>query len=334
MNLRFGIIGVGYFGKHYVRLLQEMEGVELVCVATRSASFDREIQNFPATIKRCASADELLSSGDIDCVVIATPVSTHADFAVAALNKGKHVLLEKPMASTLTQAKQIAAAVEKSGRVFMIGHQYCYNDYIRQLKKEIESKTIGDISYCFAQHLYAGPVRLDIGCFWETATHELAIIDYLFPGIKMIHASGQSVDMMQSGRDDATTAVIAFDNGLSATIITSWFAPQKVRRMIMAGAKGQVVFDEKETHPLVFYTHPYPLSESPEPHTSHFFEITDQEKYIPDIQPCEPLRNQLDHFIECIREQKTPLTGIEHGMRVTGMLDQVTISIKRENSSI
>lgn len=327
MNLRFGVIGVGYFGKHYVRLLQEMEDVELVGVATRTMLSDEKIPNLGIATRRYTSADELLHNADIDCVVIATPVFTHVDLAVAALNNGKHVLLEKPLATTLAEAKQIAAAVEKSGCVFMIGHQYCYNDYIRQLKKEIDNKTIGDVSYLFAQHLYAGPVRLDMGCFWETATHELAVIDYLFPDVKMIQASGQSLDMTQSGRDDATTATIAFDNGLRATIVTSWFAPQKVRRIIMAGTKGMVTFDEKETHALVFSKHPYPLPESPEQHTSHFFEITEREKYIPDIQPNEPLCNQLISFIECIREQKTPITDIEHGLRVTTMLDEITRKI-------
>ncbi len=320
MTLRFGVIGVGYFGKHYLRLLQEIEGAECAGIFTR---FDEEVKALSPQIKRYVSVNELMSDSSIDCIIIATPVSTHADLAIAALEHGKHVLLEKPIAASLVDAERIAAAVRASGRVFMIGHQYCYNDYIRQLKKEIENQTIGQITYLFAQHLYPGPVRLDIGCFWETATHELAIIDYLFPGIKPKAVTSQILDMTCCGRDDATTALISFDNGLTATIVTSWFAPEKVRRMLLAGTKGMAVFDEKEEHPLVLTKHPYPVNESPEPHTSHFFNINDSERMVAPTAHTEPLRNQVVHFMECVREQKIPLTGIDHALRITKLLDMV-----------
>lgn len=325
MTIRFGIIGVGYFGKHYVRLLQEMEGAELVGIVTRPGI---EILKLPKTIKKYESADALLCDSAIDCVIIATPPSSHAELAITAFQKGKHVLIEKPMASSLREAHVIADAAHASGRICMIGHQYCHNDYIRQLKKEIEQKTIGDIKYIFAEHLYIGPVRLDVGCFWETATHELAIIDYLFGHVSAIKITGQMVDIMGSGRDDAANATIAFDNGVVVSIVTSWFAPQKVRRMTIVGTKGMAVFDEKETHPLVLFRHAYPEQESPELHTSHFFEIKEEEKYIPHIDAHEPLRNQLSHFIDCIIKKKTPITGVDQGLRITKLLDEITTRMR------
>ncbi|MEK7082699.1 MAG: Gfo/Idh/MocA family oxidoreductase [Patescibacteria group bacterium] len=319
--MRFGIIGVGYFGKHYVRLLQEIKDVELVGIAARSVA---DMPELPETIKKYESADTLLCDLTIDCVIIATPPSSHARLVIGALEKGKHVLVEKPMALSVLEAQAIADAADKSGRTCMIGHQYCYNDYIRALKKEIEKKTIGDIKYIFAEHIYPGPVRLDIGCFWETATHELAIIDYLFGNINAVKITGQMVDIGGSGHDDAASVTIAFDNGMLASIVTSWFVPQKVRRMIIAGTKGTAVFDEKETHPLVLFKHEYPQQESPELHTSHFFEITEKEKYIPHVDAHEPLHNELRYFIDCIIKKKTPITGVEHGLRVTKLLDEIT----------
>lgn len=324
MNLRFGIIGIGYFGKHYVRLLQEMEGVELIGVAAREIA---EIVELPATIKKHESAHALIRDPAIECIIIATPPTSHAEFAIAALKQGKHVLIEKPMAVSVGEAQAIADAANKSGRVCMIGHQYCYNDHIRALKKEIEQKTIGDIKYIFAEHLYAGPVRLDIGCLWETATHELAIIDYLFGDIRPTKITGQMVDIVGSGRDDAASVVITFDNGVVVTIVTTWFAPQKVRRIIFGGTKGMAVFDEKEKHPLVFFNHPYPTEESPEFHTSHFFEITEKETYIPTIDVREPLHNELTHFMECIRDGNKPITGVDQGLRITKLLDEITTSL-------
>lgn len=326
MILRFGIIGVGYFGRHYVRLVQEIEGAELVGIFTHAV---KESDVILTGIKRYASADDLLADSSIDCVIIATPVSTHADLAIAALRHGKHVLLEKPMASTLADAKRIADAVRESGRIFMVGHQYCYNDYIRQLKKEIENQTIGRVTYLFAEHLYVGPVRLDIGCFWETATHELAIIDYLFPGARATSIAGQMLDMSGQGRDDATSALIIFNNDLCATIVTNWFAPQKVRRMLFTGTKGMAVFDERDGHPLMLACHSYPVGESPEVHTSHFFTIPHAERVKPAVEATEPLYNQIVHFMECIHNQQMPLTGIDHALRVTELLDGVTKSAKK-----
>ena len=323
--MRFGVIGIGYFGRHYVRLLQEMEGVELIGVAAR---FVGEIPELPGTIKKYESADALICDSMIDCVIIATPASTHAQFAIAALQKGKHVVIEKPMAVSVAEAEAIAYAAHISERVCMIGHQYCYNDYIRQLKKEIEQKTIGDIKYMFVEHLYPGPVRLDIGCLWETATHELAIIDYLFPNARAVKIIGQTVDMTGHGRDDAASAAITFDNGVVVSIVTSWFAPQKVRRMIMGGTKGMAIFDEKETHPLVLFRHAYPEQESPELHSSHFFEITEKEIYIPHVDAHEPLYNQLSHFIDCIIQKKTPVTDVHHGLRVTRLLNEITARMR------
>lgn len=321
MNLRFGIIGTGYFGRHYVRLLQEMPGAELYAVVSRS---EAELADLPSSINRYTSAEEMFKDSAIDCVVIATPPSTHAELAINALEKGKHVLLEKPMATSFTEAGRIAIAVEKNGRVFMVGHQYCYNDYIRQLKKEIENKSIGDRTYLFAEHLYAGPVRLDIGCFWETATHELAMIDYLFSQPHLVKASGQMIDMFQSGHDDFSSCVLTFDNGLVAAITTTWFAPYKLRRMILGGRNGMALFDEAQEHPLTLYRHSYPQQESLETHTSHFFEIPEEQKEFSSVTVREPLANQMEHFIDCVINRRTPLTDSEHGLRITQMLQKIT----------
>ena len=324
MKLRFGLAGLGYFGKHYARLLQHMEEVELGAVVVHG---DKEIPDLKSSVKRYADAGELFGDREIDCVVIATPPSTHAAFAIAALEQGKHVLLEKPMATSVQEAEQIVLAAKKQHRTLMIGHQYCYNDYVRHLKEELDNKSLGDVGYLFAQHLYAGPVRLDIGCFWETATHELSIIDYLFSRPKLVKATGQMLDMSRSGRDDFAACVLTFDNGLVATITTTWFAPEKSRRMILGGTHGMALFDEKEAHHLTMYSHEYPKQESPEPHTSHFFQISEEEKRIPDVNAHEPLKNQVEHFIDCVVNGNIPLTDGEHGLRITRMLDEITTSM-------
>ena len=228
-----------------------MAGVLVRSIADTSLVLDN--------IKIYTSSDEMFTDPAIDAVVIVTPPSTHMGLAVSALKHDKHVLLEKPMTTSIVDAQHIADAVKKTTCVFMVGHQYCYNDHIRELKREIEKGTLGDIKYMFAEHTYVSPIRPDVGCLWETATHELSMIDHIFPGIQARKITGQMIDMSGSGREDVTIATIAFDNDMSATIFSTWFAPQKTRRIIWGGMKGMASFDEAEEHPLVFYKHPYPV---------------------------------------------------------------------------
>lgn len=321
MNLRFGIVGVGYFGKHYVRLLENMPGVELVG-ATR---ISKDIGPLSRPIKTYATPDELFADDSIECIVIASPPSTHAALAVLALERGKHVLLEKPMAISLPEAELIAEAAARSGRICMIGHQYCYNDYIRTLKQEMDRGSIGDVRYVFAQHVYPGPVRRDVGCLWETATHELSVLDFLFPERHPSSISGKMVDIAETGRDDATTVVLTYPHGLVATIFVSWFAPHKVRTMVIGGTSGMALFDEKNSSPLSLYPRPYPnhvrIGAGP-------YAFTQDEIHIPRIQAGEPLGNQLDHFVDCVRTNSVPLTGVDHGLRVTRLLDEITTRLK------
>lgn len=311
--MKFGVVGVGYFGRHYVRLLSSMPGAELYAVSRVSSEYHDEVSHFlKASIKIYKKPAELFRDSAIDCVVIAAPTSAHFSLAKQALEAGKHVLVEKPMTSTLTEAEKLEVLVKKSGRIFMVGHQYLYNDYIRYLKSEIEKESLGKIRYILAEHLYLRPAEDDVGCFWETATHELAIIDYLFSPGKIKEVQGKMASFSDVGKsdfdgfkDDFAAVWIDFAGAPPAQITVSWMYPEKVRRFTVVGEGGSAVFDELRKEQLMFQTG-FRRKETR-------FEAAAR----------EPLRNELEHFIECVREGRTPLTGIEHGMRVTEYLNAV-----------
>ncbi len=311
-SLTFGVIGVGHFGKNYVRLLQNLEGVELSQVANSAKE-----------------SQALLENPRIDCVVIATPVSTHFQLTSSAIEAGKHVLVEKPMVRNLEEAAELGKIVKKSGRTFMVGHQYLYNDFIRKLKEYLVSGTIGETRYIFAEHLYFGPIRYDVGCFWETATHDIAIIDYLFRLAKIINVSGGAVDMVEKGRDDFASVQVTFDTGLMVSIVTSWFWPVKTRRMTLVGRKGMALFDDRvEDFKLKIIPQLYPEGPKEKGKFSSFMEIDQSSIVVPKVLAREPLQNELEHFIDCVREKKTPLSDIEHGLRVTEVLDTIARTIR------
>lgn len=308
--LRFGVIGsTGRFGKHYMRLLQHTEGVILNHAVGRDA-------------------EKVLDDSAIDCVVIATPVSTHFELCQRALMRGKHVLAEKPMVRSLEEAHRLLTLIHKKNLTFMVGHQYVYHNCIQCLKEKLVENMLGRVRYISTEHMMFGTIRHDVGCFWEIATHELAVIDYLFSPGRILDVSGKMVSFSGTKKDDFASVSILFENGLVAAMTVSWFAPMKVFRMILGGYRGTAIFDERPMGTrFEFSLLPYP-----EQHFAQSWRLDMAEAdriFIPPVAVREPLRNELDHFIECVRGNKTPLTDIEHGFRVTAMLDAIMSALGR-----
>lgn len=325
--IRFGLVGLGYFGKHYVRLLQEFEGAELRSVADRSSdTFDRYSSSLPASVNRSTDARALFEDFDIDAIIIATPPPTHFSLAKSAIANGKHVLIEKPMVMRLEEAHTLKEIVEKSGKIFMVGHQYCYNDYVRALKNNIG--ILGDVRYIFCEQMLFGPLRADTGCLWDRATHELSVIDYLFRPGAIRHVNGRTAEVIKNGCEDFASFQIEFESGLFASIVCSWFAPVKTRRMSIAGTRGLAFFDDcRENEKLKLFEFPYPEESLHSERGSHVLDIREGNAYIPHIIAGEPLKNELVHFIECIKNNARPLTDSAHGVRITEYLDQISKNI-------
>lgn len=324
--LHFGIIGVGYFGKNYVRLLKEIDGVSLSAVARVSVGIDRDLPHLiPSNVRR-QDPEELLSDPEIECVIIAAPTSFHFELAKKALEAGKHVLVEKPMTRTLEEARALKAAVERTGRIFMVGHQYLYNDYIRRLKNEIERGSLGKVRYIFAEHLYLRPAKDNIGCFWETATHELAIIDYLFSPKKVLELRGKMADFAGRGLDDFAAVWIDFDGAPPLYLTVSWLYPEKIRRMAIGGERGSAVFDENSEEKLKFFSLKIPSA----PSFLKSETAGEPQVKLTKIEVREPLKNELEHFIGCVRERKRPLTDINHGVRIIEYLHTIYEKVSRE----
>ncbi len=326
-RLRFGIIGLGYFGRHYVRLLKNMPGAELIAVSSRFFDDKKEIlSDIPDSVLKSSRTEDIFNNPDVDAVIIATPADTHAGFIESAIAAGKHVLVEKPMTMSLKEAESLSVLVEGSRHVFMVGHQYLFNDHIRELKKNLSANNFGEIKYFFSEHLYPGPIRAGIGCFWESASHEIAILDYLFDAPEIMEISVGAAGF--SGKtDDFVNARIKYANGMLASIIISWFAPEKVRRIILTGASGSASFDDcKAADKLIFNFQKYPHDFS-DGNAAYFFDKNKSRKEISTLTPGEPLRNQLTHFIECIKSGSRPLTDFRHGMRVIKAMDGVQSKI-------
>lgn len=313
--LRFGLFGLGYFGRNYVRLLQSIKGVELTAVCSRTAETLAKLKNsVPAAAIMTTDSSAILKNPSIDCVVIATPAQTHFSLAKKALESGKHVLLEKPMTASLEDAKKLKALVakRKGSQAFMVGHQFVYHDYVRHLRSLINANLLGVIKCAFGEHILF-PSRPDVGCLWDAGTHQLSMLQYLLQPGKILKVSGRSIGMPGNGGngiDDFTAAAVEFKSGLLATIIVSWRGAQKTRRLALFGEGKLAVFDDtQEKDKLKIF------SRSLEPE-------------IPRVSAREPLRNELEHFAGCIRTGESPLTGIDGSYEITEWLDKISGSLR------
>lgn len=320
------IIGAGAFGKHYARLLSNNPRATLRAVVSRSKEVGALA--LPTETKRCDDAKEVFEDPAIEAVVIATPLSTHAPLATAALQSGKHVLLEKPLALNIEEAGRIRDAVKTSGKIFMLGHQYLYNDDVAALKSGLAEGRIGMVRYVHAEQLYPGPIRFDVGCLREAATHEIALIDHLFSPGAPVSAEASAIDLAGGKREDFAAVTVRYENGLFVHIVVSQYSPIKSRRMIFGGEGGTAVFDDcVPEDKVVFSLRPFPLAEKLRQTKS--LQIPAGEVYIPKIaERREPLALVVDHFLDCIENNTVPRSDITHAMRVERVLDVISKAMK------
>ncbi|MBI5728678.1 MAG: Gfo/Idh/MocA family oxidoreductase [Candidatus Magasanikbacteria bacterium] len=321
--LRFGLIGFGRFGKHYARLLQTTPGVQLttVCASTQ-ASFMTPATELAPGIKTTTDAAEIFGDQTLNCVIIATPLATHFDLIMSALKAGKHVLVEKPMVLTVKQAQAVQKVAASQSNIFMVGFQYLYNDYIRYLKSVLDS--FGMIQYFRGEHLYCSPIRSDVGCFQDAGVHDLAILEYFFPG-QQFSISGSRHSISHSERDDFTSTTLQYQNGLTAALTTSWFWPEKVRKITIVGDKGMAVFDDQLQHDkLSLWKLPYPSTTNSKGNRSQIVQFEKEAKFIkPSINAREPLLNELEHFIHCVHTGAKPITDSTFACRVTEACEKI-----------
>ena len=324
-KLNFVVIGAGRFGKHYIKNLQSIQGANLFGVAARTKetlnSVNGSVHSSTILTSNC---DSLIKNKNVDCVVIAAPVSAHFGLIKKAIEAGKNVLVEKPMVASLKEAKSLKAVVKNHKSVFMVGHQYVYNDYIRHLQSSIKNGFIGKPNMVVAQYLYPEPIRSDIGCFWDAGTHYLSIIQRLFnPGsITEVYGKGFSII---SKFDDFACATIKFKNGLTASLTVSSLYPEKIRKFMVIGSKKAAIFDDVEEKNKLRY---FPVSGKIK-NNSIYNNFGGKFKAImPKINTKDSLRNELGHFIDCVRNNKKPLTDIDHSCQITEWLDTISRAIR------
>jgi predicted dehydrogenase len=328
-GLRVGVVGCGYWGSKHVRVLHSTEGVgEVALVDARQ----ERLENLGRSFKTAPRYSDLRSAlPEVDAVVVATPPSTHVAVALTAIEAGKHVLVEKPLAPSSSGARQLIEAASQAGVTLMVGHTFEYNPAVRKLRELVRSGELGELYYIDSARLNLGLYQADVNVILDLAPHDVSIINNVLGrtpvavqawAARHAHRRFEDVAYLRLFYDDFFD-----DRGMSANIHVSWLDPCKVRRVTTVGSKKMAVYDDLAAEERIRILDkgvslPADGGNLSQPPTSYRY----GDIVVPFISSDEPLAVQDRHFAECIASGAKPLTDGANGLAVVETLEAAELS--------
>lgn len=329
MAIRAAVVGLGYWGPNLVRVAAESPDFELAAICDADAGRLESIGRRHPGARATASFDSVLDDAAIDAVVLATPAETHHRLVRAALDAGKHVLVEKPMARTVEECEDLIQAATSANRVVMPGHVFLYNAGVRKVRDYIASGELGDVYYAYSQRLNLGQVRRDVNALWNFAPHDLSILDWWFDATpERVTANGFSY--IQPGIEDVVFMTLEYPNGIGANVHISWLDPHKVRLMTVVGSEKMVVYDDTSADERIRLYDKGVVKKMLDGADQSLgrFETFAQfqlllragDVLIPKIDFVEPLQLEFADFAAAIRGEHPPLSDAQLGLHVVRSL--------------
>jgi predicted dehydrogenase len=321
-------VGCGYWGPNLLRNFSALPHCRVKYVVDSSVERRAFVEsNFPRTraVDACAT---VLSDPEINGVLVATPAETHFRLAKEALLAGKHVFVEKPLATKVAEVDELDRLAQERNLVVMAGHTFIYNAAVRYVKKLLDAGELGEIRYIYSQRLNLGRIRADIDALWNFAPHDISIIQYWLGDPVPVSVHRLGMDFIQKGVDDVVFLNIVYPQKIIANIHVSWLDPQKVRKMIIVGSRKMVVYDDIADAKIAIYDKGIDKRailgqnmdfDQPRPDQ---FNYRSGDILMPQINFTEPLRSEAEAFVESIRNGKNPITGIPHARNVVSVLEQ------------
>jgi len=319
-------IGVGYWGPNLLRNLVANKRCHVKLAIDLSADRRDFVQSLYPDVKVSDDSEEVFSDPAIDAVVISTPVKSHFDLSVKALETGKHILIEKPMATTVAEVDQLGKLAESKNLIAMVGHTFLYNPAVRSVKKIIDSGELGDIRYIYSQRVNLGRIRSDVDALWNLAPHDVSIIQYWLNNSEPEYVKRVGMDYVQNGVDDVVFLSIKYPNHILANIHVSWLDPHKIRKMTVVGSERMVVYDDIAENKVTIFDKgidrmavlgKYMDFDKPNPLN---FNHRSGDVVVPEIAWEEPLKVEIQHFVDCILKKTPCLTGVDHAKQVVAIL--------------
>ena len=321
-------IGVGYWGPNLLRNLIENKHCLVKYVVDLSKDRRDYVRRKYPLIKVLKQIDLILNDKELDAVIISTPVATHFELCMSFLNAGINVLVEKPMATKSLEVRTIGELAKKKNLVAMVGHTFIYNSAVRYVKKIIDSQELGDIRYIYSQRVNLGRIRNDVDAMWNLAPHDISIIQYWLNDSKPIKVKRFGTAYVQKNIEDVVFLNIKYPNNILANIHVSWLDPNKIRKMTIVGSKKMVVYDDIAEDKVTIFDKGIDkvsvLGEGMDFDSSNSFEFKHRagNVVVPKIKWEEPLKIEIEHFLNCILKKDKCITDALHAYNVVQILEK------------
>jgi predicted dehydrogenase len=330
--IRVGVVGFGYWGPNFVRVLRSLADCELIGIADLRPEARAAAASMHAGLATFPDVDALIAAG-VDAAVVTTPASTHFALGKRLLEAGVDVLVEKPLALRVEDGVRLAEAAAARQRVLMVGHLLEYHPGLVQFRETVRSGELGDLLYLYTTRVNLGKVRAAESALWDLAPHDVSTIRFLTDA-KPLHVSAQGGSYLRPGLEDVVFATITFEGGIVANLHVSWLDPHKVRRVTVVGNRRMAVFDDMEPSEKIRI-----IDKGIDP-TEHYESFQDAiterigDIRLPPVRVGEPLKFEAQHFLDCVRDRGRPRTDARNGIRVLSVLEAIDESIRRRGAAV
>jgi predicted dehydrogenase len=331
--IRVAVIGAGHWGPNLIRNFYDDPQSDVRWVIDRDSARLAEVRARFADVATSTDPSDASRDPAVDAIVVATPTITHYELVKAALVAGKHVLVEKPIATEARHAAELSALARQVGRVLMVGHVFLYNAAVREVKRYLDAGELGNVYYVSFVRTHLGPIRVDVNAAWDLASHDIAIGNYWF-GSEPESATAYGGAWLNPGIEDAVFATLRYPNGVLAHLHASWLHPRKARDVTLVGDRRMLTFDDlNHTEPLRLYDKQVTEARTTpgfiDTFASFRASVRDGDITIPRITPGEPLRAECAQFLACIATGEESLSGGPEALAVIRVLEAIQRSLAR-----
>jgi predicted dehydrogenase len=332
--IKLGIIGYGYWGPNLVRNFAELEDAAVHSVADLDARKLEVAQRRYPSLNTTSHFGDLLKNPEIDAVVIATPVSTHFELAMAALTAGKHVWVEKPLSETSLQARKLIDEAEKRKLTLIVDHTFVYTGAVRKMQQIVGSGDLGKVYYYDSIRVNLGLFQHDVSVISDLAVHDFSILDFLL-GEHPVAVSASGMTHFAGTPENLAYVTLFYDSGAIGHVNVNWFAPVKVRQILLGGSKKMIMYDDMETSEKVkVYDSGVSFTDDPERIYQLRVGYRTGDMWAPKLDTTEALRVEGEHFLKCIEGGGRPITDGHLGLRVVELIEAATSSMRGRGETV
>jgi predicted dehydrogenase len=326
------VIGAGYWGPNLVRTALSTPALRLKWLCDLDIDRARTVLGPYTTVRATGSYDAVLADPEVAAVAIATPAATHFDLVRAALEAGKHVLVEKPLTPSAAEGEKLATLAERSGLVLMCDHTYCYTPAVRRIRELIHSGQIGEVQFVDSVRINLGLVQPDVDVLWDLAPHDLSILDFVLPAdVKPVAVAAHTGDPIGAGRACLAYLSMWLSNDALAHMHLNWLSPTKIRTTVFGGSRRTIVWDDTNpAHRLAVHDRGVDKMEAgslrPDERRQALISYRTGDTLVPALPEREALMSVMGEFSAAITERRPPLTDARSGLRVLRLLEAASRS--------